>query len=46
MLDFAPFTVKREKTQLVYEIILLNKILRNRRLSEHLHCMKLCITQC
>ena len=39
MLDSAPFNLlrfEREEIQLVYEIILLNKILRNYLLSENL----------
>ena len=36
MLDFAILRFERERMQLVYEIILLNKILRNHLLSEHL----------
>ena len=37
MLDFAPFTVR---TQLVYEILLLNKVLRNHLHSENLQKKK------
>ena len=37
MLDSAPLGFERERMQLVYEIILLNKILRNHHLSENLH---------
>ena len=36
MLDFAILLFEHERMQLVYEIILLKKILRNHLLSEHL----------
>ena len=36
MLDSVPFTVRPLKMQLVYEVILLNTILRNHLLSENI----------
>ena len=39
ILDSAPFTVREGKNKLVYEIILLNKILRNHLLSENVKIM-------
>ena len=39
ILDSAPFTVREGKNKLVYEIILLNKILRNHLLTENVKIM-------